>query len=85
VLKFEIFVNHLVIFDIYVQKFRTLFVLTSICYNASLKEQQRGDAMEFLLRYEDTISLPEQFQVSQATLSHIRRRMLTTGSLNDNF
>jgi transposase len=57
-----------------VQKFRTLFVLPSICYKP-----------RFLSRGEDQISVPERFHVSQSTLSRLRRRMLTTGSLNDHF
>jgi hypothetical protein len=62
-----------------------LFVLTSICYYASLKRTAEGEAIGFLLRGEDQISVPERFHVSQSTLSRLRRRMLTTGSLHDHF
>jgi transposase len=50
-----------------------------------LNEQQRGEAIVFLLRGEDQISIPERFHFSQSTLSRLRRRMLTRGSLNDHF
>jgi hypothetical protein len=50
-----------------------------------LNEWQRGEAIGFLLRSEDQISVPERFHVSQSTLSHLRRWVLTTGSLNDHF
>jgi hypothetical protein len=51
-----------------------------------LNERQRGEAIRFLLRGEHQISVPERFHVSQSTLSRLRRRMLTTGSLlNDHF
>jgi hypothetical protein len=50
-----------------------------------LNERQRGEAIGFHLRKEDQISVPERFHVSQSTLSRLRRRMLTTGSLNDHF
>jgi hypothetical protein len=42
VLQFEIFVHCFLIFDVYVHKFRTLFVLRSIWYNASLKQTEEG-------------------------------------------
>jgi transposase len=48
-------------------------------------ERQRGEAIRFFLRGEDEISVPGRFHVSQSTLSRLRRRMLTTGSLNDHF
>jgi hypothetical protein len=50
-----------------------------------LNERRRGEAIGFLLRGEDQISVPEQFYVLQSTLSHFRLRVLTTGSLNDHF
>jgi transposase len=43
------------------------------------------EAMWFFLGVEDQISVPERFHVSQSTLSRLRRRMLTTGSLNNHF
>jgi transposase len=73
VLKYEIFVDHFLIFDIYVQTM------------PRLNERQRGEAIGFRLRGEDQISVPERFHVSQSTLYRPRRRMLTTGSLNDHF
>jgi hypothetical protein len=86
VLHFEIFADYLLIFDIYVQKFRTLFVLTLILLQCpAFNERQRGEAIGFLSRGEDQISVPERFHVSQSTLSRFRRRMRTTGSLNDHF
>jgi transposase len=48
-----------------------------------LNERQKGEAIGFLLRGEDQISVPERFHVSQSTLSRLRRRVVTTGSLND--
>jgi hypothetical protein len=50
-----------------------------------LNERRRGEAIGFLLKAEDQISFPERFHVSQSTLSRLRRRMLTTESLNDHF
>jgi transposase len=50
-----------------------------------LNERQRGEAIGFLLRGEDQISVPGRFHISQSTLFHLIRRMLTTGSLNDHF
>jgi transposase len=50
-----------------------------------LNERQRGEAKGFLLKGEDQISVPERFHVSRSTLSRLRRRMLTTGSLNHHF
>jgi transposase len=50
-----------------------------------LNERRRGEAIGFLLRGEDQISVPERFYVSQSTLSRLRRRVLTTGNLNDHF
>jgi transposase len=49
-----------------------------------LNKRKRGEAIGFLLG-EDQISVPERFHVSQSTLSCLRRRMVTTGSLNDHF
>ena len=50
-----------------------------------LSEHQRGEAIQFLLRGGNQFSVPERFHVSQSTLSRLRRRMLTTGSLHDHF
>jgi transposase len=50
-----------------------------------LNERQRGEAVRFLLRGEHQISVHERFHVSQSTLSRLRCRMLTPGSLNDHF
>jgi hypothetical protein len=52
---------------------------------SSLNERKRGEAKGFLLGGADQISVPEGFHVSQSTLSRLRPRMLTTGSLNDHF
>jgi hypothetical protein len=41
-LQFKIFVDPFLIFDIYVQRFRALFVPTSICYNALFKRSPEG-------------------------------------------
>jgi hypothetical protein len=81
------FVHHFLIFDVYVQKFRTLFTVTKIatCTMPRSNERQRGEAIGLLLRGEDQISVPERFHVLQSTLSRLRRRMLTTGSLHDHF
>jgi hypothetical protein len=46
------------IFDVYVQMFRTLFVLTS--------ERYRGETIRFLLRGENQIIGTERFHVSQS-------------------
>jgi transposase len=50
-----------------------------------LNKRKRGEAIGFLLGGEDQISVPERFHVSQSTLSRLRRRMVTTRSLNDHF
>jgi hypothetical protein len=78
-LQFEIFV-------VYLCAKISHFICADIDFSTMprLNEQQRGEAIVFLLRGEDKISVPERFHVSQATLSRLRRRMLTTGSLNDN-
>jgi hypothetical protein len=54
VLQFEIFVDHFLIIDIYVQKFRILFVLTSICYvqlMPHLNERQRGEEIQVKIKF----------------------------------
>jgi hypothetical protein len=48
-------------------------------------ERYRGETIRFLLRGENQIIGTERFHVSQSTLSRLRRRMLTTGSLIDHF
>jgi hypothetical protein len=80
-LQFEMFVNHFLIIDVYVQKMcRHRFATMP-----RLNERQRGEAIGFLLIGEDQISVPERFHVSQSTLSRLRRRMLTIGSLHGHF
>jgi transposase len=48
-----------------------------------LNERQRGEAIGFLLRGEDQIAVAGRFNVSQSTISRLRRRLLTTGSVKD--
>jgi hypothetical protein len=83
VLQFEIFVDHFLIFMC--KSFALYLCWHRFATMPRLNEQQRGEAIWFLLRGEDQISVPERFLVSQSTLSRLRRRILTTGSLNDHF